>query len=172
MVDVIKRKCRTEGCSKRPSFGVAGTNTAEYCAQHAPDGVVDVKRRKCKIEGCCKIPPIGWQVRKGGVLHAARLGPDGIRQKRKCKTEGCIGGPSFGWQARKLRVCLARPGRDGRRLQQKESAEPKFAAKQPSFELAGSKTAEYRAQHAWMGWSMSRREIAEPKAAGVGHRSD
>ena len=52
MVDVVNRKCKTEGCGKLPSFGVIGTRMAEYCAQHAPDGVVDVKsRKKCRTEG-------------------------------------------------------------------------------------------------------------------------
>ena len=32
--DVYSRKCRTRGCAKIPSFGVANTRMAEYCAQH------------------------------------------------------------------------------------------------------------------------------------------
>ena len=44
MVDVCNKKCRTEGCGKKPSFGVTNTRTAEYCAQHA--------RLKCGVEGC------------------------------------------------------------------------------------------------------------------------
>ena len=35
MVDVKSRNCRTQGCGKGPSFGAAGTTTAEYCAQRA-----------------------------------------------------------------------------------------------------------------------------------------
>ena len=54
MVDVDSRKCRTEGCGKRPSHGVAGTKTVEYCAQHALDGMVNVCSRKCRAEGCGK----------------------------------------------------------------------------------------------------------------------
>ena len=56
MVNVKRRKCRTEGCGKQPSFGVAGTKTAEYCAEHALDGMVDVKRRSWKTRGCSKKP--------------------------------------------------------------------------------------------------------------------
>ena len=33
--DVCSKKCRTGGCGKKPSFRVAATKTAEYCAQHA-----------------------------------------------------------------------------------------------------------------------------------------
>ena len=37
----------------QPSFGVASTRTAEYCAQDAPDGMVNINgREKCRIEGC------------------------------------------------------------------------------------------------------------------------
>ena len=42
MVNLYKKKCRTESCSKRALFGVAGTKTAEYCSQVAPDGRVNV----------------------------------------------------------------------------------------------------------------------------------
>ena len=37
---------KTGGCMKKPSFGVTGTKTAEYCAQHIQDGVVNVGKRK------------------------------------------------------------------------------------------------------------------------------
>ena len=56
MANVRSRKCRTEGCGKQPWFGVAGTKTEEYCAQHAPDGMVNVCSRKCRTEGCGKRP--------------------------------------------------------------------------------------------------------------------
>ena len=56
MVDVCSRRCRTEGCGKRPSFGVAGTKMREYCVQHAPDVMVNVCSRKCRTEGCGKWP--------------------------------------------------------------------------------------------------------------------
>ncbi|CAM9595289.1 unnamed protein product [Ascophyllum nodosum] len=56
MVNVWSRTCRTEGCNKESSFGVAGTKKGEYCAQHAPDGMVNVKNRKCPTEGCGKRP--------------------------------------------------------------------------------------------------------------------
>ena len=46
VVDVMKSKCKTEGCGKSPSFGVAGSKTVEYCAQHALEGMVNVKSSK------------------------------------------------------------------------------------------------------------------------------
>ncbi|CAN0382768.1 unnamed protein product [Ascophyllum nodosum] len=59
MVNVCSRKCSTEGCGKQPSFGVAGTKTVQYCAQHAPDGMVNVYSRKYRTEGCGKKPSFG-----------------------------------------------------------------------------------------------------------------
>ncbi|CAN0429552.1 unnamed protein product [Ascophyllum nodosum] len=59
MVDVCNKKCRTEGCVKQPSFGVAGTKTVEYCAQHAPYGMVNVCIRKYRTQGCSKKPLFG-----------------------------------------------------------------------------------------------------------------
>ena len=43
MINVDRRKSRTEGCGKGRSFGVAGTKTTEYCTQHA--------RLQCGVEG-------------------------------------------------------------------------------------------------------------------------
>ena len=42
-----------------PSFGVAGTKTPEYCAQHAPDEMVDTKSRIFRTQGCGKGPSFG-----------------------------------------------------------------------------------------------------------------
>ena len=59
MVDVKNRKCKTQGCGKIPSFGVARTKTAEYCVQHAPESMVNVFRMKCRTECCEKTPSFG-----------------------------------------------------------------------------------------------------------------
>ena len=55
MVNVKGKMCRTEGCGTQPSFGVAGTKTAEYCKQHALDG----NGKNCGTEGCGKIAAFG-----------------------------------------------------------------------------------------------------------------
>ena len=59
MVNVKSRKCRTQGYVKAPLFGMAGTKTVEYCAQHAPDEMVDIKSRKFGTQGCGKGPSFG-----------------------------------------------------------------------------------------------------------------
>ena len=38
---------------------MTGTKTAQYCTQHALDGMVNVRSRKCRTEGCGKQPSFG-----------------------------------------------------------------------------------------------------------------
>ena len=73
----MSRKCKTEDCGKHPSFGVAGTKTVEYCAQHAPEGMVNVMNRKCKTEGCGKVPYFGVAGTKTGE-YCAQHAPEGM----------------------------------------------------------------------------------------------
>ncbi|CAM9859725.1 unnamed protein product [Ascophyllum nodosum] len=54
MVRVNNRKCKTNSCGKQPSFGMPGTKTAEYCAQHAEGGMVNFYNRKYRTETCGK----------------------------------------------------------------------------------------------------------------------
>ena len=51
--------CELQGCGKIPSFGVAGTKMAEYCTQHAPNGMVNVMKKMCRFQGCGKIRAFG-----------------------------------------------------------------------------------------------------------------
>ncbi|CAM9300395.1 unnamed protein product [Ascophyllum nodosum] len=85
MVNVHNRKCRAEDCGKLPSFGIAGTKTGEYCAQHAQGGMVNVKSRKCRTESCGKIPSFGVAVTKPvkSCAQNTRLqhGVEGFRER-------------------------------------------------------------------------------------------
>ena len=77
VVDVCSRKCRTEGCGKRSSFGVGGTKTGEYCAQHALEGMVNVKNKKCRTKGCGKQSSFGVAGTKTGE-YCAQHAPEGM----------------------------------------------------------------------------------------------
>lgn len=41
-VDLRRKGCDHEGCSKLPAFGVEGSKAGVLCKQHAVDGMVDV----------------------------------------------------------------------------------------------------------------------------------
>ena len=64
MVNVVHRVCKHEGCSKRPSFGMAGRKTAEFCSHHASEGMVNIRNRRCRNKGCSKRPSFGMAGRK------------------------------------------------------------------------------------------------------------
>ena len=50
---VSKKTCNHADCNKRPTFGVAGSRTVEFCSSHAKEGMVDVTNRKrCGHPGC------------------------------------------------------------------------------------------------------------------------
>ncbi|CAN0097843.1 unnamed protein product [Ascophyllum nodosum] len=97
MVDITSKKCRTKDCGKHPSFGVAGTKTMEYCAQHAPDGMVNVKNKKCKTKGCRRGPSFGVAGTKT-VEYCAQHASDGMVGvcSIKCRSEGCDKQTSLG----------------------------------------------------------------------------
>ena len=97
MVDAKSRRCRIESCGKQTSFGGTGTKRAEYCAQHAPGGIVDVKIRMCRSKSCGKIPSFGVARTKTAEYCSqhAHSGMGYVRS-RKCRTERCGKQLSFG----------------------------------------------------------------------------
>ena len=70
---------------------------AEYCAQHASDGMVNVESRKCRTEDCGKHPSFGVTGTKTAE-YCAQHAPDGMVnvKSRKCKTKDCRKGQLFG----------------------------------------------------------------------------
>ncbi|CAM9660170.1 unnamed protein product [Ascophyllum nodosum] len=83
-----RRKCKTEGCGKRRSFGVAGTKTAEYCAQHAKERMVDVVHKKYRTEGCGKRPSFGVVGKETPESYARNSQHGMVNVKKKRCTTG------------------------------------------------------------------------------------
>ena len=108
MINVNRRKCTNESCVIRRSLGVAGTKTAECCAEHALDGMVDFTSRKCKW------PWYGVGGTKT-VEYCAQHAPDGMVhvKSRKCRTESCRKGPSYGVAGTKISEYCAQHAPDG-----------------------------------------------------------
>ncbi|CAM9978094.1 unnamed protein product [Ascophyllum nodosum] len=96
MVNVYSRKCRTEGCGKQPCFGLAGTKTAEYCAQHALNGMVNFCKMMGETESGKKASfgMTGTKKAKNCAQHALNEMVDVCSSK--CRTEGCGKGLSYG----------------------------------------------------------------------------
>ena len=73
MVEVVSKKCRTEGCSKQPSLGAADTRTLEYCTiRPGRDGrrVEQNILQNQNLQQACVV--WGGRNEKGGVLFIAR----------------------------------------------------------------------------------------------------
>ena len=103
MVDVCSKKalCRAEGCGKQQSFGMADRKTAEYCAQHAPEGMVDVKSRKSLIDkppaSCCitheityLLPPSRKEERRRKERKGERRRKEKREKRKECPIEAIL----------------------------------------------------------------------------------
>ena len=66
MVNVVSKRCAHHGCAKGPSYGKAGSKKAEYCRDHAEDGMVNVTHKRCAHHGCIKVAQ--YSKAGGGVL--------------------------------------------------------------------------------------------------------
>ena len=149
MVDVCSSKCRTEGCGKRPSLGVAGTKTVKYCAQHAPEGMINVYNKKCRTEGCGRRPSLGVAGTKTAE-YCAQHAPDGMINvdNKKCRTESCGKQPSFGVPGTKTAEYCKQHAPGGMVDVKSKRCKKKSCGKFPTFGVASRKTKECCAQHA------------------------
>ncbi|CAM9750787.1 unnamed protein product [Ascophyllum nodosum] len=150
MVNVQSRKCKTEGCDTRPSFGVAGTKTVQYCAQHAKNGMVDFKSRKCRTEGCGK-QATSRVASARTVEYCAQHASGGmisVKSRKQCKREGCGKEPSFGVAgSRTAEYCTQHVPEEMIDVKGREKARIEGYGTDPSFGMAGSRMAEYCAHN-------------------------
>ena len=56
MVDVCKKRCSHDSCTKVPTFNFQGSRTSAYCKQHAEDGMVDITNKHCSHDLCTRRP--------------------------------------------------------------------------------------------------------------------
>ena len=126
---------------------MAGTKTAEYCTQHAPDGMVNVKDRKCIVEGCSKQPSFGVVGTRNAEFCAqhARDGMVNVKD-RMCTTEGCGKRPSFGVEGTKTAEYCPRHAPYGM-VNVRSKRRTEDSGMISSFGVVGTKPAEYCAQH-------------------------
>ncbi|CAM9673890.1 unnamed protein product [Sphacelaria rigidula] len=133
MVNVVSKMCGDEGCSTRPSYGVAGSRKAKFCSKHAKAGMVNVVSKMCGDEGCFTHPVYGVAGSKKAEFCAthATAGMVNVVNK-KCGNEGYSTRPSYGVAgSRRGKKC----GDEG-------------CSQKPSFGLVGSRKAEFCSEHA------------------------
>lgn len=52
-MEAVSVSCWRVGCSKRPTYGVAGSKIREFCAQHAEPEMVNVDHKRCVTHSQC-----------------------------------------------------------------------------------------------------------------------
>ena len=131
------------------AFGVTGTKTAEYCTQHAPNGMVNVKARMCRTEDCSKQPSFGVSGTKTAEF-CAKHAPNGMVNvcSRKCRTEGFSKVAVSGVAGTKTSAYCTRHALDGMVNAKRRKCTTEDCRNQPSLGVADTKTAEVCAKHA------------------------
>lgn len=98
----MPRKCKYEGCSKRPSFNFVGESVPAYCVTHSSLNMVDVSSKFCRHEGCGTHPSFNYPTPGNKIgLYCCAHKLDGMTdvRSRKCVHEsGCATFPTFNYE--------------------------------------------------------------------------
>ncbi|CAN0307138.1 unnamed protein product [Pylaiella littoralis] len=145
----MRTKCNHVGCSKRASYGVAGTKTAELCSGHAKDGTVNVVSKMCNHRGCTKRPSFGVAGTKTAEFCSGHA-KDGMMDviHKRCTHRGCTKHSSFGMAGTKTAGLCSGHAKDGMMDVISKTCNQHGCTKRASFGVAGTKTAEFCSEHA------------------------
>ena len=166
MVNIFSRKCRIGTYSKCAPFGMVGTKTAEYCAQHALAlagwSTYEVESTEPKAAASYRSTVLsthwrGWSTpitasaepRAAASFHLSELqvlkeycaqhALDGMinLKNKKCRTEDCGKLPSFGVAGTKSKEYCAHHALDGMVNVKNRQCRTEGCGKLPSFGVAG-----------------------------------
>lgn len=84
MINVNDKMCSRNGRSKRLSFGLARSSTAEVCSQYVEGRMVDAEEKMCSHDGCAK------QLSFGSVRGRNRVFPSQHTERRMVNVEVII----------------------------------------------------------------------------------
>lgn len=97
MINVVTKRCATEGCCVRPSFNIEGTTIPLFCRSHKTTDMISVIGYKCLKDGCKK--HARYNLPNEPTPHYCKLhrtkGMIDVFAK-KCNEPGCIKMPLFG----------------------------------------------------------------------------
>ena len=104
-INVKNKRCITNGCNIRASYGVRGKG-AKYCAKHGKErGLTNIVSKICLNKGCNKQPrfgPAGGKKRTHCKEHKKK---DFIPDYKKCISKGCSKQPSYGPSGERPEYC-------------------------------------------------------------------
>ena len=94
---MIIKRCQESGCDTQPTYGVPGTNDANYCARHKQYNHINVKDKRCQEFGCVTQPWYGMPGTNDALYCARHKQPNHIDVKSKrCQEWGCDTRPLYG----------------------------------------------------------------------------
>lgn len=150
MTNVITKRCAGQGCTKFSSYGFAEVKTAQFCAQHAKDGMVEEKI--CAHEGCDKKASFGVAGGKTAQF-CCQHAQDGMVKvsSKKCAHQGCTKGPSFGVAGGKTAHFCSQHAKRGMVNVTNKRCTYQGCRKVATHDVAGGNTAQFCSQHAKRG---------------------
>lgn len=110
MVNLRSKNCFREGCGQKRLYGVAGSNLAEFCTEHAVDGMVHMSRMpSCGRPGCARMGRYGVPGSSSRVeaelcdrhADAGMVDLFKAKGKKSCSHPGCTQDAEYGASTRK-----------------------------------------------------------------------
>lgn len=92
----VNGRCGHLDCTKRPTYGLVGTDgerRAQFCAPHAKPGMVNVSKRRCAVAGCPRHPSFARKGDKTSCFCAehATEGMVSPEHTKQSATDKCTG---------------------------------------------------------------------------------
>ncbi len=148
MINVVTKKCASDGCTKRPAFNVLGSNVGKFCVDHKLALMVNVVSKTCAFGDCTKQPcfnVLGSKVGKFCADHKLDLMVNVVT--KTCSFDGCQKMPSFNTPGSKIAIFCS----DHRAPSMIDVVSKRCAfdgcTKQASFNTPGSKVAIFCSKH-------------------------
>ena len=159
MVDVLRKRCFHDSCTRRPNFNVKDSKTPLYCKQHAEVGMVKFRTWRCLHDTCMKWPCFNVEGSKIPI-RCRQHSEDGMVNvlKKHCLNDSCTRRPTFDVVGSKTPTYCKQHAEDGMVDVSFKHCSYPSCTRHPNFNTEGSKTPIYCKQHAEAGMVDVRRK--------------
>ena len=148
MIDVVHKKCISEGCNIIPNYNYSNEKTPLYCATHKLDNMINIINKKCISEGCNIIPIYNLPGEKIGVYCLKHKDENMIDVVSKiCISEGCNTRPCFNYDGEIVPIYCVKHKEDDMIDIKSKRCIYEGCNIQPSYNFPGEKTPLYCVKH-------------------------
>lgn len=93
-------------CGKRSSWNWKGSAVADFCSEHAAEGMVSLRTRRCSHDGCSTTASLNVKGSKKAKFCRVIAEPGMVRVTgRLCSQDGCTKAASFTLKGKSPRFC-------------------------------------------------------------------